>query len=191
MSEVPQYEPTQRFTNVQELYENHFRFTLKDLPDLTQYCQSVTLPSVTSVAIPRGTPFTHIREVGDHLDFSTFNVTFKMDAQMKCYNSIFWWMKGYGFPHSYDEVSDFRAKRQQQVMALRGRPQARDLEKTTGILSILQPDTETPIMEFLMTDVFPIALGELSFSTTTSDAPTMRCTATFALTDFDIYLPTS
>ncbi len=188
MLDSPPYEPTARFTNVQELYENHFRFTLEALPDVTQYCQSVTLPSVATAKIDRGTPFTKIRETGDHLDFSTFNVTFKMDAQLKCYNSLFWWMKGYGFPHSYDEVESFRRKRGLQI-PVRGRPHAQDLEKTQAVLYVLQPDTERAVVEFRFTDVFPVALGDLNFTTTSSDVPVMKCTATFALTDFDIFLP--
>jgi len=189
MSTVPQYDPTARFNNVQELYDNHFRFSIEALPDLGQYCQSVSVPGVASASIARANPFSKIQEVGDHLDFGTFNITFKVDAQLKNYTSLFWWMKGYGFPHSYDEVSDFRAKRQRQLTVARGRPIARDMEKTTAVLYILQPDTEIALMEYHYTDVFPVGLSSLDFTTTSTEVTIIRCTATFALTDFDMFLP--
>ena len=67
-------------------------------------------------------------------------MTYLVDANFKTYFSLYYWMKGYGFPHDFDEVKRFRAK---QLSNDRVSPQAQpiDLEKTTALITILTPDT--------------------------------------------------
>lgn len=179
------YDPSIRITNVQGLYSNHFRFTLESLPDLTFFAQTASLPSISGASLDRATPFTKIKEVGDQLQYGSFNVTYLVDAAFKTYNSIYWWMKGYGFPHDHAEVQAFREARTQQLPI--GRPRVRELEKTGATLHILQPDTEKILVEARYSDVFPIGLSELSFATTDGEPGILTATATFVCTEFDIY----
>lgn len=189
MPTPPVYTPTTRFNNVQSLYENHFRFVVERLPDLSQYTQAVGVPSVSVSSTDRANPFVNIREVGDHFTYGMMDVSFSMDAEFKVYNSLFWWMKGYGFPHSWDEVKDFRERMQQRLTVPARRTIARDVEKTNAVLYVLTPDTESTLMEFHFTDLFPIGLSGLQFATTTTDAPVLKCSAQMAFTDFDIFPP--
>jgi hypothetical protein len=181
----PPYEPTTRFTNVNQLLGNHFRFQLEALPDLTQFAQSITIPSVISGAVPRATPLTRIQETGDTLAFGSLTVSYIIDNGFKSYTSLFWWMKGYGFPHTNEEVENFRQIRASRIAT--PRPLVRDLEKTNATLWILEPDTERALVEIRFSDVFPTTLGELSFSTTDGDAPNLATSATFACTEFDVF----
>jgi hypothetical protein len=178
------YEPTERFDSTNVLYGNHFRFVIEALPDLTFFAQSIQLPSVIATAVNRATPFTQVREVGDHLTYSSFDVSYLIDASFKTYTSVLWWLQGYGFPHSYDEVKAFRETRSERIAI--PRPVARDLEKTNATLYILQPDTEKIIVEIQFTDLFPTTLGQLDFKTTDSEAPQLLTTATFNCTMFDV-----
>jgi len=182
--EYPQYEPTQRFDNTNVLYGNHYRFALSGLPDLTFFVQAFTHPAVTAEVIDRANPYTKIKEVADTLTYGSLSLTFLIDAQFKTYSSIYWWMKGYGFPHSYDEIKEFRETRREQIGTRYSTPN--ELEKTTAVLSILQPDTERPIVEITFSDVFPTQLGELSFSTVDPEPPQMVCQAQFACTEFEV-----
>lgn len=187
MDQILGYEPTRRQDNTNLLYDNHYRFHLDALPDLTFRVTNVTHPGVASAAVNHPSPFTRIQETGDALNFHDLSMTFNVDAAFKSYTSIFWWLKGYGFPHSYEEVQNFRAQRAAQLS--NPRPQVRDMEKTIATLSVLLPDTETIVCNIRFTDVFPTALGEMSFNSTGDDTVHLRCTATFAYTEFDIYTP--
>ena len=187
MADLPApYEPSNRFEQQNGLYGNHFRFTLEALPDLTFFAQSVSLPSIVVPTVARPTPFTKIMEVGDHLDYGTFNVTYLIDGAFKTYQSLYWWIKGYGFPHSYDEVKNFREVRAKRIG--NPRPQVKDLEKTAALLHVLQPDTEKIVAEISFIDVFPTILGEVEFASTDGDAPILRTQVTFACTAFELVL---
>jgi hypothetical protein len=96
-------------------------------------------------------------------------------------------MKGYGFPHNFDEVKRFRAK---QLTNNRVGPRARpiDLEKTTASISILTPDTASIVAEINIEEVFPIALSSLDFTSTDSDSAILTTTATFSCSTFDVTL---
>ena len=182
----PPYDPSTRFEHQNGLYGNHFRFVLEALPDLTFFAQTITVPSITVPTVQRPNPFTKIQEVGDHLEYGGFTVSYLIDASFKAYSSLYWWIKGYGFPHSYDEVKAFREARAKRVGM--PRPQVKDLEKTRATLFILQPYTEAIVAEIQYMDVFPTALGDLEFSATDNDAPILKTTVTFACTAFELVL---
>jgi len=180
------YVPTPTFTNVNSLYGNHFKFTLLNWPDVTFDTQSITIPSVTAAMQQYPNPFVTLPQVGDHLHYGTFDVVYLMDKAFNTYFSLYYWIKGYGFPHSYDEIAAFRAA--QAARTPNPRPQVRELEKTRALLSILQADTNSTVAEIQYEDVFPIAIGEVTFETTQSDAPLLTGRVTFATSDFHVVL---
>jgi hypothetical protein len=180
------YDPSVRFTNTNFLLSNHFRFIITDLPDLTFYVQSVQLPDVSSITSNRPNPFTTIPEVGDHLNFSPLQITYLVDTQFKTYFSLFWWLSGYGHPTSYDDILNFNASRAARLP--NPRPTPREIQKTTGMLSILRPDTDSSLADILFTDLFPTALGQLAFTTTSGEPVKLTSQATFHYTTFDVRL---
>lgn len=182
-----EYAPRLTQNNVGTLLNNHFKFVLEGLPDLTFFAQSIQIPLVQSTEVVRGTPFRHIKETGDHLTYSSFDVTFKVDLALKTYYSIYWWMCGYGFPRSYNEIKEFRAARASRIA--NPRPVVHELEKTTASVYLLAPDTNATIATFRFEDVFPIALGEMQFESTDSEPLEVKTRVTFATNGFDIILP--
>jgi hypothetical protein len=180
------YQPEARHTNVNSLYGNHFRFDLESLPDVTFFVQSVSIPSVMSSVVDQPNPFVVLPQVGDHLKYNPFDVVYVIDSKFKNYFSLYYWLKGYGFPHSYEERAAFLDNRRNQVP--NPRPQIRELDKTRAILSILQPDTNSTIATIHYFDVFPTAIGSVEFTTTDSEPPLLVSRVTFALSDFEIHL---
>lgn len=184
MSEDLTYEPTERFDTQNGLYGNHFKFVIEPLPDLSFFAQSITLPSIMSSSPGRSNPFTKIKEVGDHLEYGNFTVNYLIDAKFKTYTSLLWWLQGYGFPHSYDEVKEFRETRTERIAFPRAL--VREIEKTNATLYVLEPDTEKILVEIQFVDVFPTQLGEMEFSSMDTEPPQLKCTATFACTLFNV-----
>lgn len=186
MSELmPPYEPTPRFDNTNYLYGNHFRFMVMGLPDLSYFVQSVSVPSLSLSPVLRPNPFVEVKEVGDHVRHGDFNVTYLIDAKFQTYYSLYNWINGYGFPHSYEELGAFRDARATRIG--HPHPQRKDLEKTLAVLHILQPDTEAILVEMKFIDCFPIAIGSLEFSTMDADAPIMKTSVTFQCTTIEVF----
>jgi hypothetical protein len=180
------YVPEQRHNNVNSLYNNHFKFDLEGLPDVTFYTQHVSVPSVLSGTMDAPNPLLALPQVGDHLKFSAFDIVFVIDAKFKNYYSLFYWMKGYGFPHDTDETLSFETTRRQQIA--NPRPVIREIQTTRALLSILQPDTSTIVATIHYSDVFPTSLGSLEFSTTDAEPQLLTARCTFVTSDFDIHL---
>lgn len=180
------YNPSLTFENTNSLYGNHYKFTIDRLPDLTFFVQSVQTSAVSSNQIIQPNPFSNVHHPGDKLTFSSFQVTYLIDAQFKNYFSLYYWMKGYGFPHSFEEVQQFREK--QRTLVSNVRATVHNLETTHAVLSVLTPDTSAIVAEIDYEGVFPIELSSLQFQTTDSDAPLLTATCTFSCSVFDIKL---
>ena len=182
------YTPTSRFTNTQYLYGNHFRFVIRDLPDLTQYVTSFVVPTVQTPPVTSHiNPFIAEPNIGDHMVVEPFKVGFLVDAACLTYFSIFHWMTGMSFPTGYDDIKNFTAFRKKQLPQVT--PLSRELFKTSATLTLLQPDTDRAILEFEFEDIFPTALGELAFTTTGSDTMQVTCMAEFTYTRFEPKFP--
>ena len=181
------YEPTRSHQSTNTLYGNHYRFSIERLPDLTFFVQSVSSPSVSGSAQTQETPFTFAHHPTSRLNYGDISVTYLVDASFKTYFSLYYWMKGYGFPHDFDEVKRFRAKQlTNNRVSVRARPV--DLEKTTASISILTPDTASIVAVINIEEVFPINLSSLDFTSTDSDSPVLSTTATFSCSTFDVTL---
>ena len=181
------YEPTRSHQATNTLYGNHYRFSLERLPDLTFFVQSVSSPNVTGGVAVQTNPFSVINHPGERLTYGQFRVTYLVDASFKTYFSLYYWMKGYGFPHNFDEVKRFRAK---QLSNSRVSPNANptDLEKTNASISILTPDTASIVAKIDIEEVFPVELSSLDFAAADNDSTVLTTTATFAWSTFDVTL---
>ena len=181
------YEPTRSHQATNTLYGNHYRFSIERLPDLTFFVQSVSSPTASGGVAVQENPFALIQHPGSRLRYGQFTVTYLVDASFKTYFSLYYWMKGYGFPHDFDEVTRFRAK---QLLNSQVSPLTRpiDLEKTTATISILTPDTASIVAEIQIDEVFPVELSSLDFTSTDSDSSILTTTATFSCSTFDVTL---
>ena len=181
------YDPTRSHQTTNTLYGNHYRFAIERLPDLTFFVQSVSSPTVSGSAQTQETPFAFAHHPTSRLNYGDISVTYLVDASFKTYFSLYYWMRGYGFPHDFDEVKRFRAK---QLSNNRVNPRARpvELEKTTASISILTPDTASIVAEINIDEVFPTELTRLDFASTNTEAPVLTTTATFSCSTFDVTL---
>lgn len=182
MSEL--YSPTLLHTDTNGLYLNHFKFRLHRFPDLTFFVQSLRLPGVTADPVQQPTPFVRVPIPGDHLRFGNLELTYLVDAKFQTYFSLYYWMRGYGYPTSFEDVERFRA--QEAARGPMARPTPKDLERSDALVSIVTPDTGSTIAEFHLHDVFPTEVGGLSFEATPTDTAPLVGTASFACSTFDV-----
>jgi hypothetical protein len=183
------YVPTTRFDNTQTLLNNHFRFAIDGLPDLTFFAQTIILPDVSAGVPHQPNPFVTIPHTADHLTFGALTVSYLIDAKFKNYFSLFYWMKGYGFPNSYDDVANFAASRKAKLG--NPRPQMNDIFKTNAVLYLMAPDTDSAVAEIAFSDVFPIGIGSVTIEPQDHEPNVMRTQVSFMYTDFDVRLTAS
>jgi hypothetical protein len=156
--------------NITPLSPNGFMFSVQKIPEMTYFCQSVSIPSVSLGIVDVGTPFVDYPTPGDKLLFAELSVQFLVDSEMKNYRAIFDWINNVGFPESYTQYKTAT----NSPMAL---PQnAAVLSDAT--LTILGSNNEA-IQTIQFVDCIPLSIESLQFSSTSTDVQYLVGNATF------------
>lgn len=161
--------------NLNPLSPNGFMLSIEKLPQLTYFSQEIAVPSVSLREEEILTPLSRISIPSDVLDFSSLDVTFLVDEKMENYKAIYDWMKGLGFPESYDEMRAFLASSNRQTSST--------LSKyySDGVVMVLGNSGKS-IQNIRYIDMYPISLSALTFSSTNSDVQYLVGTASFSYT---------
>ena len=127
----------------------NFKFQVKKLPTFGEYVQSVDFPGI-SVNPTEGltNPFATIFVPGDHANFDTITVKFKIDEDLDNYREIFDWLEGLSRPTEYDQYK-------QLVSAAPGSGEGAQVDATLSLLNSRQ----VPSIQFTFEDLAPIRLS--------------------------------
>ena len=148
-----------------------FRFVLNRTPKTNYFVQNVRLPTLTLGQFDLDDPFVKLPTPGTKLSFDPLDITFLVDEDMSNYLEMYDWLRGLGFPESYDEYGNLV---RQTTYA------GSDNEKifSDGTLMILSSHNNANI-KVTFEDMFPIALSDLSFDSTLTDIDYLKATVTF------------
>ena len=80
-----------------------FTFLIPDMPFLKYFCQTVSLPSVSTGEVSIPTPFSTTYRHGDKLAFEPFTITALMDEDLRVWEETYKWLKGLTRPQEYAE----------------------------------------------------------------------------------------
>ncbi len=164
-------------TNVSLLNPNEFRFFLHDAPYLSFFTQTVMLPSITLPPVDTENPFVTVPVPGDHVVFQPLEVQFLVDEDLKGYLEMYNWIRGLGFPTTFEEYQDKLAN-------------ARYGNRWEQIASDASVFTNTGSrnvnIEFIFRDAFPTSVSAPTLSTTNTDVPTVTSRVSFSYTHFDV-----
>ena len=161
--------------NINFLSPLGFKFTLRRSPTLNFFLTDINIPSVMLGFIETPTPFKIIEFPGDRLDFGDLQITFKVDEKMENYLEIFNWLVALGFPEDYKQYKKLADKQ----------PGDKEGIYSDATLTVLN-SVYVPILEIKFEDIFPIAIGDIDFTTTDSDINYVTNTATFKYKVFTI-----
>lgn len=148
-----------------------FRFVLERTPKTNYFVQNVTLPNLTLGEFNVENPFVSLPYPGTKLTFAPLDISFLVNEDLENYLEIHNWLKGLGFPESFDQYSNLVRDRQRVA------PKA-SKEFSDGSLVILSSH-QNPNLRITFQDMFPIALTDLSFSSTLADVDYLTATVTF------------
>lgn len=154
-----------------------FQMFVKKLPTTNFFVQGVKIPGLAIGETSMPTPLTRIYESGDHIEYDELYVRFKVDEDLKNWLEIHAWLRGLGFPESYDEYKE-----------LSSRPKSDLGEGLVSDVSIGVLNSKRLLnFSFVFQDAFPTSLTGFDLDVD-SDSATRYVTATavFRYTLFEV-----
>lgn len=154
-----------------------FRFSLRRTPNIEYYIQSATIPSISLNPAEVATPFSKLYLSADHLEFSEFSLTFRVDEDMANYREIYNWMIGIAFPDNFTEHANLVNRQQGDISGI----------YSDATLTILN-STSNPNVTIQFEDIFPTNISEINFDVRNTDVVYAEATVSFRHKRFTISL---
>jgi len=131
--------------------------------DLTLYCSEVTLPGLTLNSNIIETPYLDLKEPTNKLSTDDLIVTFSVDELFVNYKFLLDWL------YYIKDVSRFEVRNQKINASLWS-----------------YSNNDNPKTQFVLENIWPMAIEALSFSNKIDDADDLECTVTFVVENFKI-----
>lgn len=164
--------------NSNQLQSSKFQVLFPRISSATYFCQSASIPSLSSNPVVQTNPFVDLPRPSDKIQYGTFSMEFILDEELWGWQIIHDWIRGYTFPCSFDEYKSL--DRESYVTLNSSTPQYSD-----GYLSVLSA-INIPKFKIKFTNVFPVSLSEVNFDVTQSADKPMTAIAQFKYHIFNI-----
>lgn len=137
-----------------------FKVTIdsSEFANLQFFCTNAAVPGISQPSVIPGFRNINVYMPGDTIEYSTMELTFIVDEEMKNYTEIHSWL----------------------ITNTTDKPKFKDV--TLSILS----NKNTTNKQFRFHNAFPIDLGQLSFTTQDTAVEYVTCTVTLQYNKFDI-----
>jgi hypothetical protein len=158
-------------TNLNMLGPGNFKVTIdsSEFANLQFFCTAANVPGLTSSEVIQGYGNRNGYFPGDTLEYSTFDITFIVDEELKNYIEVFNWLKS-------DAGHD--------TLQTKTGPTAHK-DKLKDITLSIQSAKNTINKQLKFTDAFPISLGALSFTTQDTAVEYITCDVSFRYNRFE------
>ena len=153
----------------------NFKFTIKKAPNVNFFVQKANIAAMQLQDATAPTPFVRNPSPGDHINFGTLDITFKVDEDMQNYLEIHTWLKGLGFNHDFG-----------QYKAIQDTPAITGDGIYSDISLMILTNAKQPNYEVIYVDAFPVSISGFSFNTTNQDVNYIEASASFRYTYYDI-----
>lgn len=163
-------------TNLNYLSPLGFKFTLRRLPTVNYFCQSVDIPAISMTPINTPTPVGTLVRPGDKLVYDPLTITFRVDEDMKNYIEMVNWLEGLGHPTSLQQTRDLSKLSPISLQTSIGSMQTIVSDATLTILT----SHKNPGLNAFFSDAFPTSLSALRFNSMANDVDYLEATATFS-----------
>jgi hypothetical protein len=148
-----------------------FVVSVKRLPNVQFFTQSVNIPSFSMQLIEQPNPFKPIPIPGDRAVYGDLPISFIVDESMNNYIEVYNWMKGLAFPDNFNQYKNLDNS---------------EYGIYTDISIVVMNSAKNPNIEFQFKDCFPVSLSDVTLDTTQSDLIYPQATVTFTFKDFTI-----
>jgi len=152
-----------------------FKFQIKRTPNLNFFVQNVNIPGVQLPFTDVSNPFVKIPYPGDHIQYDDIMINFKVDEEFLNYLELYNWIKGMGYPNTFDEHA---------ALTARTVPLGNGIKSDISV--IIMDSQRVPKIEVLFKDAFPVSLSSLILDVTREDITYLDAAATFRYTIYEI-----
>lgn len=153
----------------------NFKFQIKKAPHVNFFIQKVNIPEIRIISPETPNPFVKIPYPGEHINYGTLNIDFKVDEDLENYLEIHNWLKALGKPQEFEQFK--------QIQDI---PQWTGDGITSDISLIVLASTKMPNYDITYTDAYPESLSGLNFNTVDNDVNYVTASATFRYVYYDI-----
>lgn len=162
--------------NMSLLNPNEFRIYIHKAPTLTFFVQTVALPSINLPSVRSENPFTAVPMAGDQIDWEQLSVTFLVDEDLKGWREAYSWIRGLGFPKSFEEYEAM----------IEDRDASRFQNLHSPISVVTNTGSRNANIEYYFEDAIPTMVSAPTLSTTNEGQPVVTAKVMFDYTLFDV-----
>lgn len=161
---LPNSPPVQPWqpSNPNLLQQTKFQFTLLSAPYLRYFCQNANLPGVNVGFAKQATPLSTVYRAGDKIEYAILVLEILLDEDLRVWESIYNWMRGYSFPENFQEYTDQKKK---------------GIYCDATLLALKNSNLRNVNIKYI--NCFPIDLAGINFDTTTNADTIMTTKVTF------------
>ena len=176
------------------LSPTQFKFNIHQLPKVEFFCTAANVPAISLGEAVFPTPYKEIPVMGDTLTYDNLSISFIVDENLENYIEMHDWLTAIGFPKNRNQFSTFRSSTASTPIATQGTSDDFvDVQPATSargmfgdaILTVLT-NKNNPVVEVRFQDIYPVALGALDFTQTSTDVEYISVTADFSYKIYDI-----
>ena len=181
-------------TQLDYVSPTQFKFNIHQLPKVEFFCTAANVPAINLGEAVFPTPYKEIPVMGDTLTYDNLSISFIVDENLENYIEIHEWLTAIGFPKNRNQFSTFRSSTASTPIATQGTSDdIGDVQPATSargmfgdaILTVLT-NKNNPVVEVRFQDIYPVALGALDFTQTSTDVEYISVTADFSYKIYDI-----
>lgn len=164
--------------NMSFLSPTGFRFQIQKMPHVNYFCTSANIPDIGMGQLESDNTFIRLPIPGDKLTFGQLQLQFNVDEDLKNFREIYDWLTALGYPDNFQQ-------RQGIARTLQANQTGTNREYSDASLIITTAQYK-PNIEVKFVDAYPITLGALEFSTSTSDVEYLQGQVTFAYRKYEL-----
>ena len=181
-------------TQLDYVSPTQFKFNIHQLPKVEFFTTAANVPAISLGEAVFPTPYKEIPVMGDTLTYDNLSISFIVDENLENYIEMHDWLTAIGFPKNRNQFSTFRSSTASTPIATQGTSDdIGDVQPATSargmfgdaILTVLT-NKNNPVVEVRFQDIYPVALGALDFTQTSTDVEYISVTADFSYKIYDI-----
>jgi hypothetical protein len=158
--------------NTSLLQPTKFTFAIPDMPMLKYFCQTVSIPSVSTTEIPVPTPFNTTYRHGHSLAYDPLTITAIIDEDFRVYEETLKWLVSLTEPQDFDQYPRKYLKDQT--------PLYKDAVLTVNT------NANNPNFRLIFKDCHPTTMGAIPFDTKVNADSPMTVDITWRFDYFEI-----
>ena len=140
---------------------------IHELEHVSFECTDWPLPGISLNPARMATPFTDMPLRGDKLNYKSLTINFLVTEKLENWHELYQWFVGISAPTEFNEWCE------------------KKFEYTDAVLH-LYTSQQNKFAEVLFTNLVPVDLGDIQFSTQAESTEETFCSATFEYQSYDI-----